>query len=97
MGAEGGLLEEPRHELVILHQVNILLLQRTLAASQAERLPAGRYITTTIITIIFLVRHDRDGRIAGGIGSYYLTKFARLRDGHEQTTVLSRTSLRFVK
>lgn len=34
MAAEGGLLEEPRHEAVILDHVNILLLESALPAPQ---------------------------------------------------------------
>lgn len=32
VGAERRLLEEPRHELVVFDQVNILLFERSLAA-----------------------------------------------------------------
>lgn len=66
MGTERRLLEEPRHELVVLHEVNILLLEGTLPASQAERL-VDLQLTTTIVTIIFFLRHrDARGRDTGG-------------------------------
>lgn len=99
VGTKRRLLEESRHEFVIFHQVNILLLQGTLAASQTKRL-AHFQVTTTVITIIFLVRHtDSRSRNAPGNSKILLSHrqlLARLRSPHGQTAVLSRMSLRFV-
>lgn len=64
MRAKRRLLEEPRHELMILHEINILFFQGALAAPQLKGLPQLQ-ITTTVITVILLVRHG-DARWRAG-------------------------------